>query len=210
MPKQRTLTEAQIAEAALTVLADDGLPDMSMRTVAQHLGVGAMSLYRYVDSRDALEALVVAHVFDELDTSPPKGKTWQLRATDLALRIRSVVVGHPAVVPLLVAKGHAAPAMIAWLEALLAVLRDAGFSADERVIAARTIGAHVIGAVLLSHLGPLSRRKDDFASIPERTFPLVTEASRRAASFSPEFEFERGLAAVLAGLQPLSTKTRAR
>src|SRR6266542_4940063 len=63
MPRPRSLTLPQIAAAALAVLERDGLAALSMRTVAVELDVGTMSLYRYVDSKEQVEELVVGLVF---------------------------------------------------------------------------------------------------------------------------------------------------
>ena len=71
MPRPRSLTPDQIAAAALAVIDRDGLDALSMRTVARQLGIGAMSLYRYVTDRDQLEDLVVDLVLGAVDISLP-------------------------------------------------------------------------------------------------------------------------------------------
>src|SRR5262245_58757696 len=139
MPRPKSLTEDQIAHAALSVIEEDGLDALSMRTVAERLSVGTMSLYRYVESREQLEAGVVSLVFRSVDLTPPKRGSWQRRATALVERMREAVRKHPATVALLMSRGHAAAPVLEWIEALLGVLRDAGFAGDERVIAARAI-----------------------------------------------------------------------
>ncbi|WP_439031357.1 TetR/AcrR family transcriptional regulator [Gordonia terrae] len=48
------LSPATIVDAAIAVADEDGLGSLSMRRVADRLGVGAMSLYRHVADKDAL------------------------------------------------------------------------------------------------------------------------------------------------------------
>ena len=57
-PKQR-LTLDQVVEAGMAVAAELGVDKLSMRNVAAHLGVGAMSLYTYVPGRDELFELMI-------------------------------------------------------------------------------------------------------------------------------------------------------
>jgi len=71
MPRPRSLTAPQIADAARALVAREGLPVLSMRTVAAELGVSAMSLYRYVRSRDEIEGLLVDAVLRGIDTDLP-------------------------------------------------------------------------------------------------------------------------------------------
>src|SRR5438477_8989130 len=54
MPRPRSVTPERIARAALAVIDRDGLEGLSMRAVGQELGMGTMSLYRYVPDRGAL------------------------------------------------------------------------------------------------------------------------------------------------------------
>ncbi|MFD0664655.1 TetR/AcrR family transcriptional regulator [Thermocatellispora tengchongensis] len=73
MPRPRSLTETEIAAAALAVIDRDGLDALSMRAVAKQLGTGTMSLYRYVEDRAQLETLVVDLVLGSVDyTLPPR------------------------------------------------------------------------------------------------------------------------------------------
>src|SRR6188472_411583 len=56
---KRTLSVAGIGEAAVRIADAEGLAAVSMASVAKELGTTAMALYRYVDSRQELEAVMV-------------------------------------------------------------------------------------------------------------------------------------------------------
>ena len=58
-------SRAQIAAAAVQLADDEGLEAVSMRKVAAALGIGAASLYRYIESKDELYELMVDHVEGE-------------------------------------------------------------------------------------------------------------------------------------------------
>jgi AcrR family transcriptional regulator len=88
MPRPRALTPAQLAAATLEAIERGGLDALSMRAVALELGMGVMSLYRYVESREGLEILVVDHVLAKVDVRVPRYRDWKKRVQALGERIR--------------------------------------------------------------------------------------------------------------------------
>ncbi|MGE2734005.1 TetR/AcrR family transcriptional regulator [Mycolicibacterium vaccae] len=200
MPRPRSLTDETIAAAALTVLDRDGLAGLSMRTVARELGVGTMSLYRYVADRDELETLVVDRVLAGVDTRVSAPSAARRLAT-LAERVRAAVVEHPEVIPLLLAHRHRAPGSLRWGEAVLEVLADAGIDGRRRVIAFRTVLAYVLGALQNHYYAPLAGAGTDvIAALPAAQYPRLAATARHARDVAVEDEFRRGFAIVLAGL----------
>ncbi|MGA6162123.1 TetR/AcrR family transcriptional regulator [Amycolatopsis magusensis] len=201
MPRPRSLTPARIATAALAVLDRDGLAALSMRAVAGELGMGTMSLYRYVEDRDQLEGLIVELVLGGIDLELPPRASWRGRLTTLAERMRAAVGGHPAVVPLLLTHRHRAPSSARWGEAVLGVLTDAGFTGKRRVVAFRVLIGYLLGALQAEHLGPLSGPGTDaLAALPPAEFPWLSETARDARRLGADEEFRGGLAVVLQGM----------
>ena len=209
MPKPRSLNPDHLAAAALAVierapstsLGAGDASGLSMRTVAQELGMGTMSLYRYVQSRKQLEALVVDLVLKDLDLDVTRQRTWIDKAAALAQRAHAVATAHPAVTRLLLARRHASIHSLRWGEALLAVLAEAGFTGQRRAIAFRTIVAYVFGAVQLQQLGPLDGAGTEaIAALPPKEFPLLAETARSARRIRPDDEFLSGLKLVMAGI----------
>ncbi|GAA4617821.1 TetR/AcrR family transcriptional regulator C-terminal domain-containing protein [Actinoallomurus liliacearum] len=202
MPRPRSLTESQIAAAALAVIDRDGLAALTMRAVAKELGMGTMSLYRYVDDREQLEGLVVERVLGAVDTTPPTGSSWRDRLATMVERVRRAVAAHPEVVPLTLTHRQSSPSNLRWAETVLGILTEAGIGGERRVIALRGLVAYLIGAIQLEHLGPLSgagtRR---IAALPAEEFPLMAETGRLAARVSADQEFRAGLAVLLDGLE---------
>lgn len=201
MPRPRSLTPASLAEAALAVIEREGAFGLSMRAVAEELGMGTMSLYRYVQSREQLEALVVDLVLEDLDLDVSRRKTWVDKATALSLRAYALATTHPALTLLLLARRHASVHSLRWGEALLGVLAEAEFTGERRVIAFRAIVAYVFGAVQLQQLGPLGGKGTEaIAALPRETFPLLAETARTARKIPSDAEFLSGLKLVLRGI----------
>ncbi|AKS34892.1 TetR/AcrR family transcriptional regulator [Mycolicibacterium goodii] len=200
MPRQRSLSRPQIAAAALEVVDADGLAALSMRTVARRLGIGTMSLYRYVADRAELEAMVVDLVLEAVDLSVPGGSA-RHRILVLAERVRDATTHHPAVVPLMLAHRHHVPASMRWGEVVLGVLADAGYTGKRRVYAFRALLAHVFGALEVAHHSPLSGPGTQaLAELPAEKFPMLSETATVARGVSADDEFRRGLEIVLRGL----------
>ena len=203
MPRPRSLTPGQLASAALAVIDREGLPGLSMRAVAKELGMSTMGLYRYVADRDELERLVVESVLADVDTEPPPPETpWEERIDILVRRLRDTVSAHPAIVPLALVHRHRSPGVLRWSETVLAVLTEAGFDGERRVVALRALLSYVIGAIQLEHLGPLAGPGTAAMSeLPAAAFPRLAETARHAQSVSADQEFHGGLAALMRGLR---------
>ncbi|WP_030769436.1 TetR/AcrR family transcriptional regulator [Streptomyces sp. NRRL F-2664] len=203
MPRPRSLTQDRLAAAALAVIDREGLAGLSMRAVAVELGISTMALYRYVQDRGELEALVVELVLGSVDSTPPPAATgtWQARITLLVDRLRATVGAHPDVLPLTFTHRHRSPSVLRWGETVLGVLTEAGLGPEERIVALRALLAYVIGAIQQEHLGALSGAGTAaIARLPAADFPHLTEAARGAPSLTPDREFHGGLALLLAGL----------
>ncbi|MEU7740230.1 TetR/AcrR family transcriptional regulator C-terminal domain-containing protein [Nonomuraea sp. NPDC049158] len=200
MPRPRSLTSDQLATAALAVIDRDGLAGLSMRAVAQEIGMSTMGLYRYVDDRGELEQLVIDRVLDTVDTMPPdKGRPWYERIEIMVERLRHVVSSHPWLVPLIIAHRHRSVAIMRWSEPLAAILAEAGLDGRERVIALRSLLAYVVGAIQLEQLGPLAGAGTQV--IADRAeLPYLSETARHAHDVTTDEEFRGGLALLLRGI----------
>jgi AcrR family transcriptional regulator len=200
MPRPRTLTTVQIATAALEVVDQQGLDVLSMRTVAQHLGVAAMSLYRYVADRDELERQMVDLVLGQVDSRLPRGSGGH-QIIVLAERVRALALQHPALVPLLLIHRHRSPVSVRWGENVLEVLTREGLAGVDRVHAFRAILAYIFGAVQAQQLGPLDGPETaTLAALPVAEYPMLVATAADAVTVDAEAEFRGGLKIVLRGL----------
>ncbi|MBZ4409901.1 TetR/AcrR family transcriptional regulator [Myxococcus sp. XM-1-1-1] len=203
MPRPRSLTLPGIADAALTVIEREGLAALSMRSVASALGMGTMSLYRYVEGREALESLVVDAVMRDVRLPGPGGDTpWTERVKTLLGQVRGAVARHPCVAPLVLTRRHCTEGTLAWAEALLALLTEGGFEGLARLVALRTLVSHVFGSVQLMHLGALSGEGTAaLTQLDAGRHPLLRQTAGDARRLPPDEEFRRGLDVVLLGLE---------
>ncbi|WP_067135897.1 TetR/AcrR family transcriptional regulator [Microtetraspora malaysiensis] len=202
MPRPRSYSETDIAAAALAVIDHDGLAALTMRAVAVRLGLGTMSLYRYVSDREQLEGLVVDLVLSAVDTTPPPDLPWDEQLTVLVERVRAAAAAHPQAIPLALTHRHTSANVLRWAEAVLGVLTAAGFTEDRRAIALRCLLGHLIGSIQMDHLGPLSGAGTEaMARLSPEAYPLLAETAREAREVTAGDEFRRGFRILLLGLR---------
>jgi AcrR family transcriptional regulator len=116
-----------VVSAALALADEAGLESVSLRRVAERLGVTPMALYRHVASKDDLLDAVAERLYGELDLPAP-GEPWWDALAGLARSTREALLARPWSVPLF-ARPLAGPHGQALDEALRGALLDAGFSA---------------------------------------------------------------------------------
>jgi AcrR family transcriptional regulator len=137
-----------ILDQALALVDERGLAAMSMRAVAERVGLTSMALYPYVGGKDALLDGLVDLLRLELDTrygGDPAGLDWRDRLRALGHAVRAVAHEHPGAFPLLLTRPSAGAAT-SWLTAALRhVLHDAGVPAAEVPRLARMICAYLLG-----------------------------------------------------------------
>ncbi|MEU4225306.1 TetR/AcrR family transcriptional regulator C-terminal domain-containing protein [Nonomuraea sp. NPDC026600] len=202
MPRPRSLTPGQLATAALAVIDRDGLAGLSMRAVAQEIGMSTMGLYRYVDDRGELEQLVIELVLGTVDTTPPgTARPWHEQIEIMVERVRGVVGAHPWIVPLLITHRHQSASVLRWSETLAAILTEAGLDGGKRVIALRCLLAYVVGAIQLEHLGPLAGPGTQVIA-DHAELPYLSETARHSDGVTTDEEFRGGLALLLRGMDP--------
>jgi AcrR family transcriptional regulator len=123
------LDRERIVSAAIALAEEAGLEAVSLRRVADRLGVTPMALYRHVASKEDLLDAMADRLYGELDLPAPDEPWWDALA-GLARSTREALLARPWSVPLF-ARPLAGPHGRALDEALRDSLLGAGFSAGE-------------------------------------------------------------------------------
>jgi AcrR family transcriptional regulator len=137
----------EILDAALAVAAERGLDGVSMRAVAQHLGLTPMALYGYYRSKDELLDAVLGRLLGEIP-APPTGLGWREVIEHLAYGLRAVAARHPAALSLLVTRPAVNPAAVRIVDAVYQALLAAGVPPGEVPRIERMLSTFVIGHLL--------------------------------------------------------------
>lgn len=213
------LSRELIVATALEQIDRSGSHSLSMRTLAQELGVEAMALYRHVHGKEDLLEGVVALLMGDLTSSldDELAEHWQGFLQTVAHEVRSIATEHPNAFPLVATRHPSAPWLrpplrsVEVVETFLSSLIGHGFSDEQAVDAYRSFSSFLLGQLLLesavrgASTGPVEEPLDEGdATIPERDaqVPLddAPEVDRLRALLSEDRsdeEFEVSLEALL-------------
>ena len=136
-----------VLRAAVRVADRGGLPALTMRTLADELGVKPMSVYHYVRNKEAILDGIVDLVFDEIEL-PAVGGEWRAEMTRRARSAREVLKRHPWAIPLLESRTSPGPATLRHHDAVLGTLRASGFSPAGTAHAYALLDAFLYGHAL--------------------------------------------------------------
>lgn len=203
------LSREQIVTHAMTLADEDGIEALSMRRLAQRLGVQAMSLYHHVANKDELLDSMIDRVFAQVPPPVASG-AWREEMRARAHAMRSVLLTHPWAVPLMDSRTNPGPAVLTHHDAVLGSLRGGGFDIALAAHAFSLLDAYIYGFVLQEQALPFSTPEEAHAvagAIKEQmgtTFPHMTEmvvfhVLRHDYSYADEFGF--GLDLILDGLE---------
>jgi len=165
------LDRQRILEAALRLIDEHGLAELSMRRLGAELDVQAMSLYRHVPNKQAVVEGVRELIFEELaglQLTRPATDDWQGSLRAAAQAFRQTCRRHPHALPLFasdVDRAYAASA--GFFEPVLQTMVRAGFSQDAAIDGLRTVVRYVLSSGLLD------------MSVITRDHPLTAEERDR-------------------------------
>ena len=162
-PRRQILTEAM-------ALADErGLAALSMRAVAERLGLSSMALYPYVGSKDGLlNGLVELFIIDLLPTATSVDGDWRARIRGMARALRAHAHAHPAVYALFMQRPSNAPGVARLRERIYAALLEAGVPEARVPRLERMLSTFVLGFVAAELDGRFANRHPDRLPPEER------------------------------------------
>lgn len=216
--RRTPLSRQAVLEAAVSVADENGVAAVSMRRIAEKLGVEAMSLYHHVQNKeDVLDALVDL-VFAEIEL-PPAGTGWRTAMRDRAASARQVLARHVWAISMMDSRARPGPATLRHHDTVLGSLRNDGFSLVAAAHAISVLDSYVYGFVMQEHALPFDAAAGDgvqevagdiLEQLPAEEFPHFTEMIVHHAlqpGYSYADEFDIGLNLILDGLEGLRHQT---
>ena len=208
------LTRERVLRAGLALADEQGIEGLSMRKLAQALGVEAMSLYNHVSNKDDLVRGMLDLVAAEMEL-PPEGLDWKSAMRHSAVSAHETLMRHPWAAARWMDVGEATQVRLRGGDAHLRCLRTAGFSADLTYHAFHVLQSHVLGFTLylLSFqfdTDELETLAADFLrEFPAEEYPYLAEHIRQHTepTESRQGTFAFGLDLVLDSLERLRDET---
>ncbi|WP_395244157.1 TetR/AcrR family transcriptional regulator C-terminal domain-containing protein [Agromyces sp. MMS24-K17] len=211
------LSRDLVLQAALRLADDDGIDALTMRALAERLGVEAMSIYYHLPNKDAILDGLVEAVFAEVETevggfAPPAttdASSWSPTLRGRILGSRRVLLRHPWAPNVMNLRGAAGPNATRHVDGVVGIMRAGGLSHD-----LIHHGLHALGSRIYGYVQELS--DDSAAPAPVEIEQLASFAPNLAAMLADvvhddpdstlgwcddQTEFEFGLDLVLEGLE---------
>lgn len=162
-----TLTRERVVAEALALVDERGLAGLTMKALAERLGVGTMSLYRHVRDREDLLDGVAERLAFEVAIPEVTDGDWRTAVVELLCSIRDVGLAHPEAFPLLELRETVTEAGARRQAEAFRLLDASGLGPRERATLARALVSYVTGFVLSEITG-----RPEFPGEPEpdRTF----------------------------------------
>ncbi len=124
----RGLRLEAVVEAATTLADREGVGAVSMRRVAQQLGVSPMTLYTYVPGKHELLDLMLDAAYQRLPKDDTTGRPWRKRLTAIADANRALYLAHPWASAVSTLRPPLGPGLMAKYEHELTALDGLGLS----------------------------------------------------------------------------------
>lgn len=205
-----TLSRERVLDGALAVADAGGITALTIRSLAEHLGVKPMAVYHYVANKDEILDGLVDRVFDEIDLPSPRGQ-WRAEIAKRCHSARSVLRRHRWAIGLLESRTSPGPATLTHHDATIGTLRAGGFTVAQTAHAYALLDSYVYGFALqeasLPFEGPNAAAdiaEPMMALMDSGDYPHLVELATEHAlqpgyDFGDEFDF--GLSLILDGLE---------
>ncbi|MCI4084938.1 MULTISPECIES: TetR/AcrR family transcriptional regulator [Streptomyces] len=201
------LSERLIVETALRMVREHGSAGLSARRLGAALGADPSTLYRYFEGMDGLTLAIGEELIGRaLAGWTPTGR-WREDLRALGLRIHGAYLAHPQAALLTASRVTGRPREIAADEAILGILRGAGFGDEDAV---RIYHAYIDQSLAFAALdaGPLAltaaaRESDEerwestYARLPADTYPNIAATAGLLAARMPHSAYPVALEMLL-------------
>ena len=208
---QRTpLTRDRLLHGALIVVDQGGLHALTMRALADQVGVKPMSLYHHVAHKEEILDGLIDLVFGEIDLPEIDGD-WRGAISRRAHSARAVLRRHPWAIALMESRRTPGPATLHHHDTVIGIFRAGGFSVAETAHAYALVDSYVYGFALQEAMLPMegADATAELAGSMMEQFPVgayphlaelaVEHVMRPGYDFAAEFDF--GLELILDGLE---------
>lgn len=207
------LSKRTVTEQALKLADADGLDALTIRKLAQHLGVTPMALYWHFRSKEDLLEGVAEQVWGEIDTDVDPSARWWAQLQGMLESLVRVLRAHSAAPQLLLEHEKRNEAALRATEITLEILRTAGFDARRASAIARSALWTGITLVMsepgyhpdlpADERAEVQRRSQlELAMLPAARYPRLIEcAAEMTACDDPEFHYRFGIGLFIDGVK---------
>lgn len=214
-PRRVPLNRGRVLHAAVALADDVGIESLSMRNLAQELGVVPMALYKHVANKEELLDGMVEVIVGEIAV-PVTDTDWKSAIRLRVLSAREALLRHRWASQVIESRTHATPVVLAYMDSLIGMFRAGGFSVDLTHHVMHALGSRMWGFTQEVFPTPAPPEDPDareamFSQFAEK-YPHIIELATTTAHDSDsavgggcddQFEFEFALDVLLDGFERL-------
>jgi len=199
-----------IVRTALELLDQVGLDGLSMRHLADRLGIRAATVYWYVRDKHALLSLIADAICAEIQPPDPTAP-WSARLEALMGEYRRVLLRHRDAAHVLAATPPAGAARLRLVDISLGAVLDAGFKASDATRAGRLLVDYTTGFVQEEYIAAArpssptnaadAQRLPTIAHLEPEAYPHIAELRPYLIDRDGDARFAFGLRVILNGLE---------
>ncbi|MCP2323514.1 AcrR family transcriptional regulator [Hamadaea flava] len=197
MPRDR------IIQAAVELVDSGGVEALTFRALAERLGSGTATLYRHMADRAELVGEVVDHILGEIDLTAGNrpDEDWQTALAALCDELFTVLARHQHATPLLAEHVPTGPRAMAFREACLAAMLNAGLAPTTAAISAATLGRYTLGFAMQMHTTGDDRQQisEAFEHADSQRYPSI-HALAEHLPVPLHAEFAHGIRMMIRGI----------
>lgn len=203
------LNRERVLRAAVALADESGIESLSMRRLAQELGVVPMALYKHVANKEQLLDGMVDAVVGEIDPPTP-GSDWRGVVRQRILSARRILLRHRWAYRVIESRTGPTPAVLEYLDSMIGVFRDGGLSVDLTHHVMHAMGSRLLG--FSQELFDTSGGAEPPDPALAERYPRIAELAAAAAhdgdsvvggGCDDQFEFEFALDLLLDGFERL-------
>jgi TetR/AcrR family tetracycline transcriptional repressor len=209
------LSKAAVVEQALALGDAEGLDALTIRRLAQELGVTPMALYWHFRNKDELLAALAERIWSEIDTDIDASARWPHQLRGLLESLVRVLRSHPCASQLLVAGEKQSESALVATEVTLEVLRSGGFDplhAGEIARSALWTGLTLVmsepgfdpGLTDAERAEKIRRGRAQLAVLPPDRYPCLVAGATAMTAYDPEFHYRFGIDLFIAGVEAVA------
>jgi AcrR family transcriptional regulator len=207
------LTRDSVIDAAAELVAESGYDTLSMRTLGERCGVSAMTLYRYVETKEDLLGALADRLLGELTPAPIANATWQEEIAHVFRGLHRMLKEHPELAEIANRQHLNGRHSYEGAESVLAALRRAGITGEPAASAFAALTSYTIGFTQRqtgAHSeDTLAARLAVVGELPAERFRNVVELGGTFLVRHSDPQFEDGLALLIEGLEGRATRAGA-
>jgi TetR/AcrR family transcriptional regulator, tetracycline repressor protein len=213
------LSKRAVVDRGLALADEVGLDKLTIRRLAEELGVTPMALYWHFHSKEELLSGLADRVWGEIDTDIDRTQPWSRQLQGLLESLVAVLRAHPCASPLLlVSEKQRSDAALNATEVTMEVLRSAGFDpqyASEVARSALWTGLMLVMSEAGMEPGKSAEQVEEdlrhnrvrLATLPVSRYPnLVACADALTACDDPELHYRLGVELFIAGVEAMAAR----